>query len=80
MFYGVGPATKDVTLKVPYNSNTAWDIIVGTYIETSPPYTDSWGNSFRGGGGEWEWVMTSMIGGMIDATKVNSKISLTVTH
>jgi hypothetical protein len=79
MFIGVN-STKLVTLEVPYNSGTAWDIIVGTYTETSAPYPDSWGNGFRGGGGEWEWIMTSMIGSMIDDTKVNSKISLTVTH
>jgi hypothetical protein len=66
-----GGETKSVTVKVPSDA-TAWDsIVTGSLYNETSSYTDNWGNGFRGGG----WDET---GHMIDDSKVNSNITLTV--
>ena len=69
MFYGV-TVPKTVTVRVP-SGEAAWNGIIGgsPYNETGP-YTDNWGNSFRGGG--WDG------GAMTGSGWINSNISLTI--
>jgi hypothetical protein len=57
---------KNVIIKV---SGGDWGSIIGAYTETYP-FTDNWGNGFRGGG----WNGSTML----DSNKVNSNINLTI--
>jgi hypothetical protein len=65
-----GGETKSVTVKVPSDA-TAWDGIVSGSPYEGGDTTANWGNGFRGGG----WDET---GHMIDDSKVNGNITLTV--
>ncbi|MDR0690259.1 MAG: leucine-rich repeat domain-containing protein, partial [Spirochaetaceae bacterium] len=60
---------KIVTVKVP-SGEAAWSGKTGTFNETGP-YTDNWGNGFRGKG--WD-------GSNYGSGTVNSYISLTITY
>jgi hypothetical protein len=60
-------SAKTVTVKVP-SGEIAWsDIISGSpYEETTPTYTDNWGNAFRGLG----WDGTYQSGTVNDSIKL----------
>jgi hypothetical protein len=70
MFDLVPAPGKTVTVKVP--NNAAWSgIISGSpYYEPSGPFTENWGNGFRGGG----WNGSAME----DNTGPNGNITLIV--